>query len=148
MQGGAGQPTGLSALSGIYKLLANRQTAQKGSIADTWIDYIDIDCDDTRRNISLSYTPLWPSRLRRSGHAMTGGRCKGPLSRYCRGTVSIPLQYCHGTVSVLSHYKYILQFETNSFCNLRQIYFAIEDKLILQFETNTFLNWRQIHFAT
>ena len=133
---------------GIYKLLRNRQTAQKGSIADTWIDYIDIDCDDTRRNISLSYTPLWPSRLRRSGHAMTGGRCKGPLSRYCRGTVSIPLQYCHAvTVSRYCLSTLSLQFETNTFCNLRQIYYAFEDKLILQFETNTFLNWRQIHFA-
>ena len=34
---------------------------EKGTIDDTWIDYID--CDATRRIISLSYSLLWPSRL-------------------------------------------------------------------------------------
>ena len=33
---------------------------------------------------------------------MTGGHCKGPLSQYCRGTVSIPARYCLSTFSVLS----------------------------------------------
>ena len=41
--------------------------------------------------------------------------------------------------------KYILQFETNIFCNSRQIHFAFLDKYNLQFETNTFYNLRQIH---
>ena len=36
--------------------------------------------------------------------------------------------------------KYILQFETNTFCNLREIHFSIWDKYILQFRTNTFCN--------
>ena len=55
-----------------------------------------------------------------------------------------------------------MQFETNIFCNLRQIHFAIWDiyalqfmtinfeiwdKYILQFKTNTLCNLRQIHFA-
>ena len=60
---------------------------------------------------SVSYTLLWPSRLRRSGHAVTGGHCKGPLKgatvggqRYCHGTVLVLSQYCHVTVSVLSWY--------------------------------------------
>ena len=34
--------------------------------------------------------------------------------------------------------KYIFQLERNTFCNLRQIHFAIWDKYILQFMTNTF----------
>ena len=61
----------------LHKVLRNRKTAFKGTIDDTWIDYID--CDDTRRIISLLYTLLWPSRLWRSGHAVTGGHYKGQL---------------------------------------------------------------------
>ena len=43
--------------------------------------------------------------------------------------------------------KYIFEYETNTFGNLRQMHLAIWDKCILQFETNTFGNLRQIHFA-
>ena len=42
------------------------------------------------------------------------------------------------TNSLFSWDKYISQFETNTFCNLIQIHFAIWDKYIVQFETNTF----------
>ena len=43
--------------------------------------------------------------------------------------------------------KYILQFETNTLCNLRQIHFTVWDNYIWQFETNTFYNLREIHLA-
>ena len=43
--------------------------------------------------------------------------------------------------------KYILQFDTNTFCNLRQVNFAIWYKYILKFETNIFFILRQIYFA-
>ena len=43
--------------------------------------------------------------------------------------------------------KYILQFETNTFCNLRKIYSIIWNKYILPYDTNTFYNLRQINFA-
>ena len=40
-------------------------------------------------------------------------------------------------------YEYILKFDTNTFCNWRQIHYAIGDKYITQLETNILCNWRQ-----
>ena len=58
----------------------------------------------------------------------------------------VGLQGCAHHI-VIKRVIYILKFETNIFCNLRQISFAIWDKYILQFETNTFCNLKQIHLA-
>ena len=43
--------------------------------------------------------------------------------------------------------KYMLQFETNTSCNLTQIRLAIKYEYILLFKTNTFSNLRRKHFT-